>query len=261
MVIEIVDDGRGIDADRLVEKALERGLISPERARSMGREEALDLIFAPGLSTARQVSEISGRGVGMDVVRSNITALGGAVSVESEPGEGCRFRIQLPLTLAVTTVVVVSCGDETYAIPMEAVSETVKVHPSEIRLLKGEWAVSLRGDVVGVRRLAELLGVERRAPASPAEAATDGTGRLPILVAQVGDTRFGLLVDDFRGQQEIVVKPLASFLSHLPGLGGVTIMGDGTLVLVLDPARLLQLAVAPPGTPAEPEGEPLARVA
>ncbi len=253
VVIEVEDDGRGIDVDRVVAKALERGAIDAEAARRLSPSEALELVFSPGLSTAREVSEISGRGVGMDVVRNNIAQLGGSISVSSEPGQGTRFRIQLPLTLAVTTVVVVACGSERYAIPMDAVSETVKVEPAEVRSIHGRRAICLRGEVVAIYRLAELLeGREADGTPDAGIPETDSTGRVPVLIASVGDLRFGLVVDAFLGQQEIVVKPLAGILGHLPGLGGVTIMGDGTLVLVLDPARLPEILAG--SRPVRPDG-------
>jgi len=182
----------------------------------------------------------------MDVVRTNIANLGGSVSVTSEDGNGSVVRIQLPLTLAVTTVVVVGCDGETYAMPMEAVSETVKVEPEQLQRLKGEWAIPLRGEVVAIKGLSELLALQRGLAVNAAEQhatpKTDRTGRVPIIVVTAGDTRYGLLVDEFKGQQEIVVKPLAKYLAQLPGLGGATIMGDGAIVLVLDPVKLFDLA-------------------
>ncbi len=246
MVIEIIDDGAGINADRLKAKSVEKGTITQEESDKMSRQEALDLIFAAGLSTAEKVSDISGRGVGMDVVRTNIANLGGSVSVTSEDGQGSSIRIQLPLTLAVTTVVVIGCDGETYAMPMESVSETVKLEPGEVKRLKGEWVISLRGEVVALKGLSELLALQKGlAVASPDQnmtLKTDRTGRIPIIVVTAGDTRYGLLVDEFKGQQEIVVKPLANYLAQLPGLGGATIMGDGAIVLVLDPVKLFDLA-------------------
>ncbi len=246
MVIDITDDGAGINADRLKAKSVEKGTITQEEADTMSRQEALDLIFAAGLSTAEKVSDISGRGVGMDVVRTNIANLGGSVSVTSEDGQGSSIRIQLPLTLAVTTVVVVGCDGETYAMPMKAVNETVKVEPEQIQRLKGEWTISLRGKVVALKALSELLALQRGqevdAPEESPTLKTDRTGHVPIIVVTAGDTRYGLLVDEFKGQQEIVVKPLANYLAQLPGLGGATIMGDGAIVLVLDPVKLFDLA-------------------
>ncbi|MCD6365755.1 MAG: Hpt domain-containing protein, partial [Planctomycetes bacterium] len=246
MVIDITDDGAGINVERLKAKAVEKAVITQDEANKMPRQEALDLIFAAGLSTADKVSDISGRGVGMDVVRTNIANLGGSVSVTSETGQGSSLRIQLPLTLAVTTVVVVGCDGETYALPMEAVDETVKVEPQAIKRLKGEWAMSLRGAVVAIKGLSELLALQQGRKMDHVEQKPtlkmDRTGRVPIIVVTAGDTRYGLLVDEFKGQQEIVVKPLANYLAQLPGLGGATIMGDGAIVLVLDPVKLFDLA-------------------
>lgn len=242
IIIDIIDDGRGIDVARLKAKAVEKGVLRQEQADVIPREKALELIFAAGLSTAKVVSDISGRGVGMDVVRSNIMDLGGAVSVLSEDGKGSQIRLELPLTLAVTTVVLASAGDCLYAIPMESVKETVKVPPQTVGTLNGRYAISLRGRVVPIVPLTEVLSSHsggRGAVAEYPEAlATDRSGRVPIVVVAIGAAVYGISVAELRGQQEIVVKPLPSQLGQLPGIGGATIMGDGSVVLILDPASL-----------------------
>jgi len=246
IVIDIKDDGAGIRVARLKARAVEKGLITAEQAEQMPRKAALELIFAAGLSTATVVSDISGRGVGMDVVRNSITKLNGSISVSSEEGQGTHVRVQLPLTLAVTTVVLVGCRGNTFALPIESVNESVKIAPAEVHTLKGEYAFSLRGEVIPLKPLSGLLGLQYRGEDVSDELAgnlsVDSTGMVPIAVVTAGATRFGLIVDEFKGQQEIVVKPLARCLAQLPGLGGATIMGDGTVVLVLDPVSLFALA-------------------
>jgi two-component system chemotaxis sensor kinase CheA len=256
IVIDIVDDGRGIDVERLKAKAVEKGLLRQEQASAMPREKALELIFAAGLSTAKVVSDISGRGVGMDVVRSNIADLGGSVSVLSDEGHGTRIRLQLPLTLAVTAVVLVSSHDHLYAVPMESVRETLKVPPQHLQMLNGRHAIALRGQIVPVVSLAEVLSSHRRtAEGSPGESAAAGmdrSGRVPIVVVAVGATYYGIRVDELKGQQEVVIKPLPGQLGRLPGFAGATIMGDGSVVLILDPASLYDSVVAHSSTTTMP---------
>lgn len=261
ILIDLCDDGAGIRVDRLKAKAVEAGIVTAEQAETMARADALQLIFAPGLSTARAVSDISGRGVGMDVVRSNIAALGGSVAVASEEGRGAQLRIRLPLTLAVSNVVLVGCSDETFALPMEAVAETVKIDPRDVTRMKDDYLITLRGRVLAALPLARLFSLGRRepgaAPAGCGELRPDATGKIPIVVLSVGGLRYGLIVDAFLGQQEIVVKPLPSYLAGLPGLGGATILGEGTIVLVLDPLRLGELAPQAEPQPAPAEAQPV----
>lgn len=246
IIIDVIDDGAGIRVNRLKAKAVESGVITTEQAESMPKSEALQLIFAPGLSTAKMVSDISGRGVGMDVVRNNIAALGGSVTVSSEEGKGSQLQIRLPLTLAISTVVLVGCGGEVFALPMESVVETVKVVPEQITRVNDEYMISLRGALLGVVPLSRLLCLDHGglpiASSTRCDPLGDETGQVSIVVVAAGALRYGLIVDEFRGQQEIVVKPLPGYLAHLPGLGGATIMGEGTIVLVLDPLRLASLA-------------------
>ncbi|NOX54223.1 MAG: chemotaxis protein CheA, partial [Planctomycetes bacterium] len=222
-------------------------ILSSEQAESLPREQAMNLLFEAGLSTAKQVTDISGRGVGMDVVRTNIAKLGGSVTVQSEEGTGTHFRIQLPLTLAVTSGVLVEAAGRTYALPIETVSETVKVSVDRIRKLNGQNAISLRGEVVPLRSLREVLELKTGDDADGSGGLpTDRTNRVPIVVTHAHGTKFGIVVDQLKGQQEIVVKPLPNYLASLPGLGGVTIMGDGSIVLILDP---MKLGVSPSGKP------------
>jgi two-component system chemotaxis sensor kinase CheA len=248
IVIDIIDDGRGIDVARLKAKAVEKGILSQEQAAALSREKALELIFAAGLSTAKAVSDLSGRGVGMDVVRSNTAEVGGSVSVLSDEGKGTTIRLQLPLTLAVTAVVLVSSHDDLYAVPMESVRETVKVSPDNLKMLNGRQAISLRGQIIPIVSLAKALSFRRQttegSPDDSLALATDRSGRVPIVVVAAGSTQYGIRVDELKGQQEVVIKPLPSQFGQLPGLGGATIMGDGSVVLILDPASLYDSVVA-----------------
>ncbi|MEI8371708.1 MAG: Hpt domain-containing protein [Planctomycetota bacterium] len=247
ITIDIIDDGRGIDVAHLKAKAVEKGVLRQDQADTMPREKALELIFAAGLSTAKVVSDISGRGVGMDVVRSNIMEVGGTVSVLSEDGKGSRIRLQLPLTLAVTTAVLVSSGDCLYALPMESVRETVKVLPHSLKTLNGRQAISLRGQIIPLVSLAEVLSSGQLVSAETASdsrhTATDRSGRVPIIVVETGTTSYGIRVDELKGQQEIVIKPLPCQFGQLAGLAGATIMGDGSVMLILDPASLYDFAM------------------
>jgi two-component system chemotaxis sensor kinase CheA len=248
IVLEIVDDGAGIPAERLKAKAVEQGLITPAQATAMSRHEALQLVFAAGLSTARAVSDLSGRGVGMDVVRNNLAELGGTVAVDSEPGQGTRFRLELPLTLAVTNVLLASVDEAVYAIPVDSIQETLRVAAGQLRQLNRQWVIPLRGQIVPVKPLRDLLGnqaeragspsPEASASANPDSQRSDGLEHRPVLVVRRAGSHYGLVVDRLLGQQEIVIKPLPGHLGKLPGVSGAAILGDGQVALILDPARL-----------------------
>lgn len=250
IVIEVLDDGAGIAAERLKAKAVEKRLLTPAQAAAMSRQEALQLVFAPGLSTAEVVSDLSGRGVGMDVVRKNAAEVGGTVAVFSEPGQGSRFRLELPLTLAVTQVLLAGLDDATYAIPVGAIQETLKVAVTQLQRLNQTWVIPLRGQIVPVKPLKTLLfhhghGPKRsggpRAAAdhpSPADRHAPHPEQRPVLVVRQAGRPYGLLVDRLLGQEEIVIKPLPGHLATAPGISGAAILGDGQVALILDPARL-----------------------
>ncbi|WP_306591384.1 chemotaxis protein CheA [Geothrix sp. 21YS21S-4] len=236
VIVEIEDDGKGIDPAVIRAKAVEKGLMSPERADAMADEEVIELIFAPGFSTAAKVTDISGRGVGMDVVRSNVRKLNGRVGVRSTVGKGSIFTIKLPLTLAIIDALLVKSGGQVFAIPGTAVEETLIVPQETVSHLTRRQAINLRGEVLGVSRLRHLL----RSATAPEGAEEDG---LSVVVIASGGRRMGIIVDSFVRRQEVVIKPLAPYLASLPGISGASIMGDGGVVLILDPAELLQLAV------------------
>jgi len=226
--IEIVDDGAGVDVERVKTKAIERGLISPEQAAKMGDREAVNLIFLPGFSTADQVSNISGRGVGMDVVRTNIEKIGGQLDVSNRPGEGTTIKVKIPLTLAIIPALVVTCGGEMFAIPQVSLLELVGLDGdarcSAIESVHGAPVYRLRGNILPIVHLHEQLGV----------GAAEANESVTIVVLRADDREFGLIVDEVNDTEEIVVKPLAPQLRNLDSYSGCTIMGDGRVALILD---------------------------
>ncbi len=236
VVVEIEDDGKGIDPAVIRAKAVEKGVLAQEKADQLSDEEALNLIFLPGFSTAQKVTDISGRGVGMDVVRSNVRRLGGSVSVTSVVGRGSVFTLKLPLTLAIIDALLMRAGNQVFAIPGTAVEETLLVPPATLSHLTRRKAINLRGEVLGVSRLRELLRFDGRD-------ALEGGEELPVVVLSAAGRRMGLIVDAFLRRQEMVIKPLAPYLASLPGISGASVMGDGGVVLILDPGELMQLAV------------------
>ena len=222
--IEMSDDGGGLNYQRIKEQAVKRGLLTPEKAEVLSEREAAALIFAPGFSTAENVSSISGRGVGMDVVKTNIEKIGGTVEIESRVGKGTTFKVKIPLTLAIIPVLVVKCGGDRYAIPQVSLIELVRLNDdSTIEHIHGTPVHRLRGDILPLVYLNQELKVE-----SPKKATID------IVVLQSNSERFGLVVDEVCDTEEIVVKPLSRQLKNVPCYAGATIMGDGTVALILD---------------------------
>ncbi|MFI5114114.1 MAG: chemotaxis protein CheA [Terriglobales bacterium] len=236
IIITVSDDGAGIDPDRILAKAVEKGLVSSDRTRTLTKREILDFIFLPGFSTAQIVNDLSGRGVGMDVVRSNLRKLNGTVELDSEVGRGTTMRLRLPLTLAILPVLLVEVSEEIYALPLRAVLETVRIQSGKIHLVEGSEVLQLRGDTVPLLRLRELFGL----PAGGSESGQK------VVILGVGGHRVALLVDKFIGQESTVMKPLGAYLHGSAQLAGATISGDGRVRLVLDPAGLL--AAGSPGT-------------
>lgn len=235
VAIEIEDDGRGIDPEKMRGVAVKKGLMSEEEAKSLDDNEAIELIFAPGFSSAEKITDISGRGVGMDVVRTNIKNLKGSVNVESEIGKGTKFTLTLPLTLAIIDALMVTVADETYAIPLDAVSETTKLEAAHLTEVNNRKAVTLRGEVLGIVDLSEMLELPKN---------EDERAILPTVVIQDNQRRLGLVVDRLLERQEIVIKPLGDYLGVREGISGATIMGDGSVVLILDPHEIYRLATS-----------------
>jgi len=239
--IEVIDDGGGIDQEAVLDKALAKGIITADEAERMSEQDKLRLIFAPGLSTAEEVSEVSGRGVGMDVVSNNIRKLGGVVTIHSDLGQGTKMQIELPLTLAAQDVLLLEDRGETFAFPMDAIVETVKVMPEEVKPLRGQQVISWRGDVIGISWLSDLLSLNGTDKHSGRRG--DDLGQIAVIVTRAEGGRSGIAVDRLLIQQEAVIKPLPSGLGHLPGLAAATVMGDGSIVLILDPGELMSLAM------------------
>ncbi len=231
VVIAVADDGRGIDTDRLRERAEQRGIISPETA--LNEKEILDLIFEPGLSTRDQITETSGRGVGMDIVRVNITSIGGVVDVESVPGRGTTISMTLPITLAIIQSLIVAVGRHRFAIPMNSVMETLLIDDGEIQHSEGRELLNLRGEALVLRRLATEFDLEPDEP----------TGKQFAVVIGMGEMRIGLLVDALEGQQDTVIKSIQGPIRSVRGIAGATELGAKDPVLVLDVSTLVADAV------------------
>lgn len=231
IVIEVSDDGAGIALNKVKEAAVRKGAISQEILSLMSDEDALQLVFASGVSTAEKVTEVSGRGVGMDVVRNNIQSLSGTVEVYTEPGVGTRFKIGLPLTLAIIQALVVGVGDRVFVIPLSTVVETFQCKSREVHSIDSRPAINFRGSVLPLVSLRELFEVPRDTNRAESDAIT-------FVVVNVGALRIGLAVDRLIGDQEVVIKPLGSFFGNLQGIAGATILGDGRVALILDVAGL-----------------------
>jgi two-component system, chemotaxis family, sensor kinase CheA len=260
--IDVADDGAGIDPNRMKSKAIERGIVTAEVAERMTDREAIRLIFAPGFSTAEVVSDVSGRGVGMDVVRTNIEKLGGTVEVESAPGEGTRINLRLPLTLAIIPSLIVGIGGRRYAVPQVNLEELVRVRGQDVdkrvEEVRGKPVLRLRGKLLPLVSLSQVLRVDERVlqaesqftqagPAAPkAEASgpeqTSRARAMNILVLKVGSNRYGLIVEKLLNNEEIVVKPLSGYLKECKHYAGSTIMGDGRVAMILDAAGIAVVA-------------------
>ncbi len=231
IVVEVADDGRGIDPERMRAAAVARGLLTPEQARELPDREACALIFSPGFSTAAAVSEVSGRGVGMDIVRRNVERVGGRVDLESEAGRGTTFRLVLPLTLATIRALLVRAGEGVFALPLASVAETIRLARQDIRHLKGQKVITVRDQVIPLRWLSDCLGLPREEAGA--------SGRFYSVLVHGGGRLVGLVVDALLGEQEIVIKNLGRFIGGVEGLAGATILGDGSLALILDARGLL----------------------
>ncbi len=230
VIIKVYDNGRGIDSARIKQLALERGLISRDEAERMNDQEAINLVALPGFTTATKVTEISGRGVGVDAVRTKIESFGGNLSIESEVGKGSTFILRMPMTLAIIQALLFRTKEEIYAIPVINTVETIEYNDEDIKLVQQGEVVLYRNSVLPLVRLHQLLEVP-----GPEH---QGEGRA-ILITEVGDMRVGLLVDEVLGQQEIAIKSLGQMLKGIRGLSGVTILGDGRIALVLDVPSLI----------------------
>lgn len=225
VVIEVEDDGRGIDISKVKAKAIERNVISLQQSQLMEEHEVIQLLFAPGFSTAEKISDISGRGVGLDVVKTKIEALGGTVEVNSTAGKGTKFIIRLPLTLAIIQALLVVTGDEKYAIPLNNIKEITTITADSIRKVQDNEVVLFRNSTLPILRLSKLLNVPN---------CIIDREELTIVIVKKGDKMAGVVVDELIGQQEIVIKPLGKYLSSIKGIAGATILGNGSVALIID---------------------------
>ncbi|MBF0545445.1 MAG: chemotaxis protein CheA [Candidatus Riflebacteria bacterium] len=233
VIIEVRDDGKGIDPKIIGPSAVKKGIFTQEQIDRMSPEEIIKIIFLPGFSTAQVVSDISGRGVGMDAVKTKLDELGGQLDIESKVGEGSRVFIKLPLTLAILQALMVKLGNETFAIPLGSVQETMDITPADINIVQHQEVTLLRGEVLPIIRLRNLLDVPKLADEKEKE-------EISVVVCSSGEKRAGFIVEELLGQQEIVIKSLGNLLNGLPGLMGATMRGDGSIALILDIPAFLQ---------------------
>ena len=233
IVVEIVDDGKGLDADMLKSKSIEKGIITEREADAMSEKEAFGLIFRPGFSTAAKVTNVSGRGVGMDVVKTNIEKLNGIIDIESEVGKGTVMKLKIPLTLAIIQSLLVGTQEEFYAIPLASVLETVRVPIDDIYTIDGKNVLRLRDEVLSLVRLADVFGVEK---------VFDGGDHTYVVIIGVAEAKLGIIVDTLVGQEEIVIKSMGDYLQNIPGIAGATIRGDGRVTLIIDVGAMMEMA-------------------
>lgn len=231
VVIMVTDDGKGIDADVIRKKAVEKAIITQEEADNLNDAEAVRLVFLPGFSTAEVITDVSGRGVGMDVVRSKIEALGGHVDVETKIDEGSIFKIKLPLTLAIIQALLVKVQEEMYAIPLGSIDSTINITPDNIKTVQNKEVIVLRGQIIPIIRLGRLLNVPQSADKKNED--------IFVVVVHLGDRKAGIVVDNLIGQQEIVIKTLGKLLAGLKVISGATVLGDGRVALILDVSALM----------------------
>jgi two-component system chemotaxis sensor kinase CheA len=227
IVIEIVDDGRGIDHIRVRDKAVQKGLVTKEAAERMSEKECLQFIFASGLSTATEVSEVSGRGVGMDIVRSNIQKLGGIIDVETSIGQGTRFTLRLPLTLAIIQGLLVKVSGVVYVLPLGSVIETLSVDVDQIQSVHRQEVIVIRGMTTPLVRLRKVFTTRNFVEEATSES-------LYVVIVGLAEQRIGLVVDSLIGEQEVVIKSLSRFCGDVAGISGATILGNGNVALIVD---------------------------
>ena len=233
IVVQIDDDGKGLDPVMLKNKSLEKGVITEKEADAMTDKEAFALIFRPGFSTAAQVTSVSGRGVGMDVVKTNIEKLNGIIDIDSEVGRGTSIKLKIPLTLAIIQALLVGVQEEYYAIPLASVLETVRISKDEIYTVDNRSVMRLRNDVLSLVHIGDIFEVER---------IIDAGEHAYVVVLGLAESKLGLIVDSLVGQEEIVIKSLGEYLKGMEGIAGATIRGDGGVTLIVDVAALMQMA-------------------
>jgi len=233
VVVAVEDDGRGIDCRKVIDTALERGLVTQKQAEDMSEQEIYQLLFVPGFSTSREVTDLSGRGVGMDAVKNKVEALGGRISVESEVGRGTVVKVKLPITLAIVLALLVKIDGRIYAIPLESVDETLQVEREQVKVVNGSQVTVLRGEVLPLVDAREFYDLPKR----------EEEEALAVVVMRTGFRRVGFIVDEFVGQQEIVIKSFGDTgLTKIRWFSGGTILGDGSVVLIIDPSAVEKTA-------------------
>lgn len=233
IVIEIADDGKGLDANMLKIKGIEKGVITEREADNMSDKEAFGLIFKPGFSTAKQVTNVSGRGVGMDVVKTNIDKLNGIIEVDSELGKGTVIKLKIPLTLAIIQSLLVKTQEEFYAIPLASVLETVRVAIDDIYTIEGKNVLRLRDEVLSLVRLSDLFGVKQ---------VLENSEQAYVVVVGAAASKLGIIVDTLIGQEEVVIKSMGYYLQNITGIAGSTIRGDGNVTLIVDVGAMMDMA-------------------
>jgi two-component system chemotaxis sensor kinase CheA len=233
--VEVSDDGRGLNLQSIKEHALKKGIVTREMLSNMDNDDIYNIIFTPGFSTAERITDISGRGVGMNVVKEIVNELNGNVSIETEPGMGTRFVMAFPLTLAIIPAIMVMVAKEMYAIPLSDVIETIKVANDEITTIEGHEVINLRGEILSLVRLNEFVGI-----ASDLES----NMKIPVVVVGYGNRKIGMMVDYLEGKQEIVIKSLEQNYKTVEGLAGASILGDGSICLILDIASMINKVIS-----------------
>jgi two-component system chemotaxis sensor kinase CheA len=233
IVITVEDDGRGIDPERVRRKAVEKKIITEQEASSISDRDALNLIFLPGFSTAGKVTNVSGRGVGLDVVKANITKLNGMIDVQSTLGQGTKFILKLPLTLAIIQGLLVDVCGEIFIIPLSSVIEVVRIPRSQVHSIKGREIIRLRDSVLPLVRLANIFNLSSNG---------DFKENLYVVVVGLAEKKLGIVVDGLVGQKEVVIKSLGSYLNNVRGIAGATILGDGTVRMIVDVAQIFKMS-------------------
>jgi two-component system chemotaxis sensor kinase CheA len=232
ILITMEDDGQGIDIEKTKRKAVEKGLISETEAIEMSKADVLNLIFIPGFSTKQQISNVSGRGVGMDVVKTNIAKLKGIVEIDSTLGAGTIITLKVPLTLAIIQGLLLKVSDEIFAVPLSAVLEIVRITPEEIYTIQGREVIRVRDTILPLARMSDIIGKKRNGVSSP---------YWYVVIVGWAEKRIGLLVDSLQGQKEVVIKTMGNYLGDIPGIAGSTILGDGSVILVIDVGKFIEL--------------------
>lgn len=236
IVIRVEDDGKGLDVDALKQKAVDKGLISRDRSEKLTDKESMNLIFMSGISTAAKITDISGRGVGMDIVKNNIEKINGQISIDSQKGKGSIFNIKLPLTLAIIQALLINVNERIFAIPLISVQETIQIRKKEIKTIKSREAIILRGNVLPILSLKRIFY-----PKLDSEYSSE---KIFVVVVSAGDKQVGFVVDSLVGEQEIVIKNLNKYIGDVKGISGATILGDGRVALIIDVTSLINKIIA-----------------